>query len=123
MSGIEGKQGFKMETQNVKTGLIYELVVTGVFGRNRKVKFETFKMAEIEGSDTDGAVVAEVVASIPAKLKEIKAKLGLKWRVAAYPYTDTSYEDGAVMRTISISMLAAAKPAIASGVVSEGESK
>lgn len=70
-----------MESKRV---LRYECVVKGLFGRNRTVKFQTFKIAE--GTLEDPISDAALMPLFRAKLAEIKFKGGIA-RIIGIPIT------------------------------------
>jgi len=62
----------------------YSLFVKGIFGRNRKAKFEAFELFET----TQNAFHLNDTALqllVDKKLSEIKPKAGLTWEVCRYP--------------------------------------
>lgn len=63
----------------------YMVAVRGVWGRNRKEKFDLVKLQRVPA---DKPLDTEAVKALAeAKLREMKARAGTKWRVAAYPVT------------------------------------
>ena len=74
---------------------VYELCIIGIWGRNRKVKFELFPLVELPD---DSSIEAQELANLVAqKLLEIKAKSG-KWHVTRDVEKLDDYGDGLVMR-------------------------
>ena len=74
-----------------KNVLRYELIVRGVFGRNRKAKFDTFKL----GANVDPATprtLEDVLPLARAKLAEIKFKAG-RWCVEEQPIELNIYDE------------------------------
>lgn len=80
----------------------YRLQVNGIFGRNRKEKFETFLLAEIDSGETIEADDLRRLAE--SKMSEIKVKSG-RVLVKRFPVTIETLEDGMVIRGMTISLL------------------
>lgn len=78
----------------------YSLRVRGLFGRNRKVKAESFKL--LEGEPGVVKTPDEVKPSVEAKLAEIKAKPGTTYEVVFGERTETltKYDDGVTLRSV-----------------------
>jgi hypothetical protein len=76
-----------------KEVIVFDLCLSGIFGRNRKEKFEVFKLAESE-TDMPAQMLAELVES---KLRDIKLKQG-KWSVTKNKET-LEVMDGVTFRT------------------------
>ena len=81
-----------METKDERKILRYQLCVKGLFGRNRKVKFETFTLVEECAPETP-KTADELMPLFKAKLAEIKFKGGLAW-ISEDPITLTRYDMG-----------------------------
>lgn len=63
----------------------YNLRVHGVFGRNRKEKYKSFKISRVPEAE-DGSFEGHIKLALE-KLEEIKPKPGLRWRLARCPVT------------------------------------
>ena len=71
-----------METK--REVLTYSLAVRGVFGRNRKSKFEMFTLAKHQAEPLP---LEQLMAMMRAKLVEMKVKPGAKVSVREQPMT------------------------------------
>ena len=90
----------------------YKLSVTGLFGRNRKVKFESFTIHECAaGSEVSESFIKELADK---KMAEIKVKSG-RVRVLIYPVTVETFQ-GIEMKSTTIS-LAGQKVALDLGTI------
>ena len=78
-----------METRNTKAMLDYRLNVKGVYGRNRKVKFQSVRLALVP-PDAPKAV-NDLVELADAKLREIRVKSALI-RIEEQPIEVTEYD-------------------------------
>jgi hypothetical protein len=72
----------------------YRLRVTGLFGRNRKAKADSVHLEDVPY----GTTLLDIPGKVEAKLKELKAKPGLRWFVIATNVT-IKREGGVAMRS------------------------
>ena len=78
---------------------VYELCITGIWGRNRKVKFDMFSLIELPG---DSSIEAQELANLVAqKLLDIKAKSG-KWHVTRDVEKLDDFGNGVIIRCRTI---------------------
>ena len=78
---------------------VYTLCITGIWGRNRKVKFDMFTMAELPD---DSSIEAQELANLVAqKLLEVKAKSG-KWHVTRDVEKLDDFGNGVIIRCRTI---------------------
>ena len=74
------------DTKRTESKVIdYMISIRGVWGRNRKEKFELVKLTRVPADQP--LDVGAVTDAALARLAEMKAKAGLRWRLAAYPVT------------------------------------
>lgn len=78
----------------------YELVVRGLFGRNRKEKFAIFMLAELPRETN--MPEAELKRLAEAKIAEIKVKSG-RVRVSKIPMK-IEHTDGFTIRTMQVAL-------------------
>ena len=91
------------ESKNKKKILRYQLRVRGLFGRNRKVKSDSFTL--VRECDPDKPLAVEdLLPLFRAKLAEIRFKGGIA-SVTEDPLTIDEYEvDGKILRTESYAL-------------------
>jgi hypothetical protein len=65
------------------THKVYRLTVRGVWGRNRKEKYETWKLTRVPASAP--LPLEEALALAREKAKELKVKSGSKWSLVEEP--------------------------------------
>lgn len=93
---------------NKRNRIEYSLVLRGIFGRNRKPKFETF---DGWAPDADPAAPTPLEVLLPlarAKLAELRPKPGCQIRIDAIPVelTDEDYGDRVVtIKSVLLSRL------------------
>lgn len=90
-----------MKTDEDVKVIDYNLRVRGVFGRNRKEKYESFKISRVPEAE-DESFEPHIKLALE-KLKEIKPKPGLRWRLARCPVTLEKREDRVIESFILMS--------------------
>jgi len=79
--------------ESKREALNYRVAVKGVWGRNRKVKYETWKLEGYTGL-AEKAPLEAVLAAARAKLAELKVKSGSYVAVLEDPVTFETCESG-----------------------------
>lgn len=97
--------------------VVFCLIVRGVFGRNRKDKFESIDLLEVSESEAPAVTVDSLLKLAHVEVTKLRCKDGCKIRIDSHPVEYQTYGDSEI-KTVLLSTLT--DPALWQGFVSAG---